>query len=205
MVANRIHFFSGILVSLFIVLHLFNHAISVIGVAQHIAFMNETRVFYRNIIVESILLLSVLVQIFTGIQLFSKKRKDIRTKSEKLQAWTGFYLAFFMIFHLSAVFIGRYILNVDTNFYFGVAGLNVFPLCLFFLPYYGLAIFSAFSHIAIAFAKRHENFLIVTSKEKKLVCIISVSVVVTGLILYGTTNGFRGYEIPKAYHLMIKR
>jgi hypothetical protein len=40
-------------------------------------------------------------------------------------------MALFLIIHVSAVLTGRFILHLDTNFYFGVAGINNFPFSLF--------------------------------------------------------------------------
>ena len=141
---KRIHYFSGIIISIFIGFHLFNHFYSIFGINAHIQLMKDFRLVYRNVIVETILLTAVAFQIFSGIKLVFKKRKTTLDFFEKLQIWTGLYLAFFLIFHVAVVLIGRYYLKLDTNFYFGVAGLNTFPYSLFFVPYYGLAIVSFF-------------------------------------------------------------
>ena len=130
---KKLHQFSGIAISLFIVLHLCNHLSSVWGEAQHIELMNILRVIYRNVFVETLLLTCILIQIISGIRLFLAKRKLSLVGFAKLQVWTGLYLAFFFIIHLSAIFAGRLIFKVDTNFYFGVGGLNA-PLVLFFGP-----------------------------------------------------------------------
>ncbi|EPR68631.1 hypothetical protein ADICYQ_2328 [Cyclobacterium qasimii M12-11B] len=116
--------------------------------------MNDLRIIYRNVIAETILLVTVATQIVSGIKLFLKKRKTKYDLFEKLQIWTGLYLAIFLVFHLSAVLFGRLVLELDTNFYFGVTGLNTFPLNLFFIPYYGLAIISFFGHISAVHSKK---------------------------------------------------
>jgi len=118
--------------------------------------MNDLRVVYRNIIAETILLFAVVIQFFSGIKLFLTKRKTVTNFYDKLQIWTGLYIAFFLLIHLSAVLSGKLILNLDTNFYFGVAGLNIFPLNLFFIPYYGLAIISFFGHISAVHKKKRK-------------------------------------------------
>ena len=145
---KSLHYFSGIVIAVFVAFHLLNHAVSVFGAEQHIAVMKLLRVVYRNVFVETLLLATVLVQIITGLWLFSKGRKWASTFFEKLQIWSGLYLAIFFLIHLSAVLGGRWVLHLDTNFYFGVAGLNTFPFNLFFIPYYGLAVVSFFGHIA---------------------------------------------------------
>lgn len=139
---KNLHYFSGVTITLFIGLHLFNHLCSIQGINQHIEVMSIFRSFYRNTIVESLLLLAVIIQIVSGLNLAFTKRKVSVSKFEKLQIWSGLYLAFFLIIHVSAVLTGRFCLHLDTNFYFGAAGINTYPFNLFFIPYYSLAILS---------------------------------------------------------------
>lgn len=55
---RKIHYISGLIITVFAGLHLFNHAWSIFGADRHIDMMNGLRVVYRNIFVETILLLS---------------------------------------------------------------------------------------------------------------------------------------------------
>ena len=132
---KKIHYISGLTIAIFIGLHLFNHFCSIFGADKHIIVMSSLRHSYRNMFVESILLLAVLVQIISGFKLFKTKRSIATSQFDKLHIWTGLYLAMFFIIHLSAVLSGRLFQHLDTNFYFGVAGLNSFPFNLFFIPY----------------------------------------------------------------------
>lgn len=200
---KRIHYISGITITIFVVLHLFNHLYSLFGANAHIELMNDLRLIYRNIIVEFILLFSVAIQLFSGIKLFLKKRKVAINFFDKLQIWTGLYLAFFLLMHLSAVLSGRIILGVDTNFYFGVAGLNTFPLNLYFIPYYGLAITSFFGHISAVHYQKMKSKLFGIDPIKQSYAILIIGILLTLIILYGLTNGFNGVEIPKEYNIMI--
>lgn len=101
---KKIHYFSGITISIFVGLHLINHLYSVFGVKAHIELMNNFRLVYRNIIIETILLIAVGIQIISGIKLFLKKRKNVSNFFEKLQIWTGVYLTIFLLIHVSANF-----------------------------------------------------------------------------------------------------
>jgi len=200
---KRIHFISGLTISLFIGAHLFNHMVSVFGAESHIEFMDKLRLVYRNLIAEIILLIAVFIQIISGIKLFFSRKKFAKSFYGKLQIWTGLYLAFFFVFHIGAVLIGRCFLELDTNFYFGVAGLNTFPFNLFFVPYYGLAILSFFGHIsAIHFHKMKKAVLGVSVKQQSGL-ILLLGIMVMAIIFYGLTNGFTGVEIPKEYKIMI--
>lgn len=196
---SKIHFISGLTISIFISVHLFNHFYSIFGADKHIEIMTYLRHFYRNIFAETILLLAVFVQIISGLKLFIEKRKKANSGFDKLQIWTGLYLAVFFIIHLSAVFVGRLFLNLDTNFYFGVAGLNNFPTNLFFIPYYSIAIISFFGHIAAIHSKKMKQNILGLTPSGQSKIILTLGVGLTIVIFYGLTNHFRGVEIPAEY------
>jgi len=200
---KRIHYISGLTISIFIGLHLFNHVCSIFGADKHIEIMNSLRLFYRNIFVETILLLAVLVQIISGLKLFKNNRKTTISNFDKLHIWTGLYLAIFFVIHLSAVLVGRFFLHLDTNFYFGVAGLNSFPINLFFIPYYATAIISFFGHIACIHNKKMKIniFGLTPNKQSKTVLIFGICLTI--LIFYGLTNHFEGVKIPIEYNILI--
>lgn len=200
---NRIHYLSGLTISIFIGLHLFNHFMGIFGAEVHLAVMDKLRLVYRNVIVETILLIVVGIQIYSGLKLYFSKRKTKNSFYGKLHIWTGLYLAFFLTMHVGAVLAGRYILNLDTNFYFGVAGLNTFPFALFFVPYYGFAIIAFFGHIASIHSQKMKKELFGLSVNQQSRFILIKGIVVTLIIMYGLTNGFTGVEIPEEYHIMI--
>ncbi len=200
---KRIHYISGIIITIFIILHLSNHLYSLFGVERHIEVMDTLRIFYRNAIAETILLCAVLIQVISGIKLFFIKKKIASTFFEKLQLWSGMYLAIFFVFHLGAVFTGRLILNLDTNIYFGVAGLNTFPFLLFFVPYYGFAIISFFGHISSIHSVKMKNNVLGINPNQQAYIILFTGLLLSLVVLYGLTNGFSGIEIPEEYHIMI--
>ncbi len=203
MTTKKIHYLSGLTISIFVGLHLFNHAWSLFGVDRHLEMMNTLRLFYRNVFIESIIMLSVFVQIISGLKLVKSSRKTAISNFDKLHIWTGLYLAFFFIIHLSAVLCGRLLLHLDTNFYFGVAGLNSFPFNLFFVPYYGLAILSFFGHIASIHSKKMKQSVLGLTPNNQSIAILSFGFLLTILIFYGLTNHFKGVAIPKEYEILI--
>ena len=166
--------------------------------------MNSLRYLYRNVIVETILLLAVLVQIVSGLKLFTINRRTATSGFEKLLVWTGFYLAVFLVIHLSAVFVGRVFLELDTNFYFGVAGLNSFPFNLFFIPYYALAILSFFGHVAAIHSRAMKVDLIGMTPHQQARAIVIFGAVMTVIIFYGLTNGYSGVTIPEEYQILVR-
>jgi hypothetical protein len=114
-------------------------------------------------------------------------------------------LAIFFIIHLSAVFGGRIFLQLDTNFYFGVSGVNTFPFNLFFVPYYGLAVLAFFGHIAAIHRKKMRMSILGLSPDKQAVAILIIGVVFSIALFAGLTDYFKGVEIPAAYHVLIGR
>jgi hypothetical protein len=203
MTIKKIHFISGLTIAVFVGLHLSNHLMSILGAERHIAVMDNLRYFYRNIFIEIILISAVLIQIISGIKLFVRKRKTAITFFDKLQIYSGLYLSIFFVIHVGVVFAGRILLHLDTNFYFGVAGLNSFPLNLFFIPYYGLAIISFFGHLAAVHkSKMKQNIFGFTPKTQSMLILV-FGFMMTLAIFYGLTNHFRGVGIPKEYDILI--
>lgn len=203
--SKSIHYVSGLSMIIFIIIHLFNHLMSIYGAEVHIFWMNKLRLIYRHPVVESLLILSVIVQIISGIKLVRTNWKVSLPFAEKLQMYSGIYLAFFLMIHVSAVFAGRYFLSLDTNFYFGVAGLNSFPVNLFFIPYYSLAILSFFIHTATIHSKKMKFKLLGLNPQNQALLILIFGFVLLISIIYGLTNQFRGVEIPEAYHILTGR
>ncbi|MCY7358284.1 MAG: hypothetical protein LH609_12665 [Rudanella sp.] len=200
--SKKVHQLSGIVLSGFIGIHLANHVYGLFGADKHIELMNMLRLFYRNRFIETVLLLAVFSQIITGLTLFSKKRKVPLSGFGKIQLGSGLYLAIFLVVHVSAVFAGRLVLHLDTNFYFGAAGLNTFPLNLFFVPYYALAILSVFGHVATVHAQKMTRSIGGISPRNQAKWILTVGLILTMVIFYGLTNEFAGVEIPKEYDVM---
>ena len=205
MTTKKIHYLSGLIITIFIGLHLFNHFCSIFGVELHIEVMNTLRLFYRNIFIETVLLSAVGIQIISGIKLFRTNRKIASTTFEKLHVWSGLYLAIFFVIHLSAVLGGRLVLHLDTNFYFGVAGLNSFPFNLFFIPYYGLALLSFFGHIASIHSKKMKKVVFNLTPTGQATAILLSGVLITVVLFYGLTNHFEGVVIPKEYNVLISK
>ena len=194
MSTNKLHYGSGLVITVFIGFHLFNHLYSIYSIEKHIEIMKIFRSFYRNIILETLLLIAVIIQIVSGLKLFKLNKKIVTTTFEKLHIWSGLYLAIFLVIHVGIVLFGRIILEIDTNIYFGAAGLNTFPYNLFFVPYYGLGIISFFGHIASVHTKKMEkNILDLTPKAQAKIILI-VGICLTIIIFYGLTDKFIGIE-----------
>ncbi|TAE41862.1 MAG: hypothetical protein EAZ70_09415 [Runella slithyformis] len=191
---KRVHYWSGLILALFAGFHLLNHLAVLSGPEAHLATMEVLRKVYRNLVVEWMLLVAVFLQIATGLrQAYQKGLKQAGWA--KYQVWSGLYLAVFFLIHVSAVMMGRFVLKVDTNLYFGAAGLNIFPFNLFFVPYYSLAIMAFFTHIASIHAQKSKA--IGAANQAKI--IVAIGLITTILIVLGMTDFARGLFIPPTY------
>jgi succinate dehydrogenase/fumarate reductase cytochrome b subunit len=150
MILRKLHRTSAIVVGVFAVVHIANHLAALAGVSAHISFMEIARAVYRQRIIEATLLLCVLFQILSGLWLVMRGWRQRRGIVARIQAIAGAYMAYFLFAHVSAMLYGRAILNLDTNFYFGAAGLHVPPYQFIFAPYYFLAVVAFFIHLGCA-------------------------------------------------------
>lgn len=200
---KKLHYLSGVVITVFVGLHLLNHSYGVLGIEKHISLMEVLRHFYRNMLVESILMLAIISQIYSGLKLFFAKRKSQLDVFEKLHIWSGIYLSIFFVIHVGAILVGRNILHLDTNFYFGAAGINTFPVNLFFIPYYMLAIMSFFGHIAAIHDSKMKSDVLGLSPRSQSKLIFLVGVIITMLIMSAFTQGFRGMKIPDEYSVLV--
>jgi hypothetical protein len=197
---KTIHYYSGLFLALFILMHIANHLLSLISVEDHIEFMDKMRLIYRHPVFETILLIAVLGQIISGLSLV-KALKAIKSDhlSDKLHIYSGLYLALFLLIHVSAVISGRVVFHLDTNIYFGAAGINLFPFNLFFVPYYFLAVSSIFIHIACIHYKKASVYML-PSKVKVQAIMIGISgIILAFIIIMGMTSFFNGLSIPSDY------
>ena len=193
---RKFHYFSGVVLTIFIGFHLLNHFMILFGVERHLAIMESFRKVYRFIVVEIFIVAAALLQVYSGIQLILQVRKRTKTTFfDYVQYYSGLYLAFFILFHLAAVFSGRILFHLDTNTYFGIAGLNTFPYFFMFIPYYFLAVFSFFAHIAAIHSKKMKRTLLGFSPEVQSKIILVKAFVIACLLMLVLTDWGRGFEI----------
>jgi succinate dehydrogenase/fumarate reductase cytochrome b subunit len=194
---KKIHYFSGLFITVFIAFHLLNHAFAIISLEKHLAVMDIFRVVYRNIIVESLLLLAVCLQIYSGIKLVLIARKTAITIFDKLHIYSGLYLAMFLLIHVSAVLSARVLFHLDSNSYFGAAALNHYPEIFFFVPYYFFAVLAFFVHVACIHFKK-------TTSKSQAYLIILFGFIIASILIVALTNRFHGYTIPEEYNKMLE-
>ena len=200
---KKVHYYSGLFMSFFIMLHFGNHLFALISPEKHIEIMDLVRIIYRFPLFEVLLFLACIVQILTGINLYRKKKLDLKDGFDRLHIYSGLYLAFFLTLHPIAILAGRYYFQVDTNFWFGAMVVNIFPLVLFYAPYYFLGVFSFFAHVACIHRKRVIALGWKVNADRHANLIIFTGALFGLLILAGFTGYFQGLSIPDEYSRLI--
>lgn len=181
--------------ALFIFLHLLNHTMILFSEQSYIEFMEFARKIYRNPIAESLLVLSIVIQVGTGIQLVWRKKKKQKSVFERLQLYSGLYFVYFLISHTSAIFVGRYYLRVDTNLYFGAAVVNISPALYFFIFHYGLAILAFFTHVgSLHFFRMQKHVSRKHANRQAWVILISGAVLAVLIV-----SKLMQVEVPESY------
>lgn len=149
---RRLHRAGGCLLALYATAHLGNHLVALAGVAAHQHAMEALRLFYRHPLVEPLLLLIVLTQVASGARGAWQALHGGRPMHPvaHAQALSGLVLGSFVLIHTCAVLAGRWVLQLDTNFYFAAAGMHVPPYGWFFVPYYFAGVAALGMHLGCA-------------------------------------------------------
>ncbi|PCJ19744.1 MAG: hypothetical protein COB04_05400 [Gammaproteobacteria bacterium] len=190
---------SALLIGAFILFHLLNHLCILGGVQQHIEFMETFRLFYRNIIAESILLLCVLFQVCSGVYFVWRRRGQRSGFLEKAQVISGLYLAYFFINHVGAVLFGRFVAELDTNIYYGIAGFHTDPFQLYFIPYYFFSVVALFVHLASAFNWLSRDLIQQALRTKLAYLIVFIGILMSTTLMLGFNGVFSDIVIPSEY------
>ena len=196
---HKLHRMSALVLGAFILVHLVNHLFIISGAEQHIAFMETFRVIYRNLVAESILLFCVLFQVSSGLYFVWRRKGQRSGFLEKAQALSGLYLAYFLLNHVGAVLFGRYVAELDTNIYFGIAGFYTAPFHLYFIPYYSLAVLAIFVHISCAFHWLTRTSINERSRKTLTYSIMGLGLIISVLLMLGFNGVFNDISIPQEY------
>ena len=152
-ILRGLHLASGLMIALFVAVHIGNHLAMFGGQQAHIAVMAALRPFYRNLLVETLLMLALAFQLGTGLAMIWRTRAEKRHGLARWQAISGVGLALFILNHVGAVWGGRLVMGLDTNYHFAAAGMHA-GYAAFFVPYYFLGVAALFTHAACALAWR---------------------------------------------------
>ena len=198
MALRKLHRWAALIILGYACVHVLNHIVGLAGIQAHIAFMEAFRKVYRFPVIEGLLFLAIMLQIYSGVTFVVSGWKKRRGLVPWLQAISGAYLAVFFVNHVGAVLYGRTVLQLDTNFYFAAAGFHVPPFQYFFAPYYFLAVWALFTHVGCIFYWKFSD----KSRSARVLAVLltsSFGVVVSVLIVMALAGVFYPVDIPLEY------
>ncbi len=140
---------SAIVLGTFGVAHLLNQLCVLSG--HHETVASALRLVYRTPLTEPLLLAAVVVQVLSGVQLYRRGRPS--SSRQRWQRNTGLYLAFFLVAHPAAALVQRHVLGGATDAKWA-ASVVVWPLALWFVPYYTAGITSFTVHLGLATTRK---------------------------------------------------
>lgn len=164
----------------FLLLHMGNHAMLLVGVEAHLAVQEALRRVYRHPLVEPILLVAVAVQIGLGARMIWQRGWPRRGWA-RLQVLSGGVLGVFLLQHVTAALLTRWMKpDIETNVYWAASVVSRPAFATYFAPYYMLGVAAMFAHVA--------SFLALRRRQPKIA---------RGLVVFGA-----GYAIVIVLALM---
>jgi len=189
----RLHHVSALLLLVFGVAHVGNHLAAVESLSAHVTVQNILRVVYRQPVIETVIAITALLQVWTGWMLVSRARWQRATRLRNTQLLAGAFLGMFFVSHLTGVFIsGRLIQNADTTFAWatgGPAGLLSNPRSPQMIPYYSLAVLALVLHAGSASRWSLAPVLGQLVAQRICYALIALGIIVT-LVLLLPMSGF---------------
>lgn len=147
MTAVRFHRWNAVFLSGFLILHFATHVSGLFGIDAYNQTQSVLRLVYKNPIVEPFLLASIMVQVGWGLVLLIRRfRRGIRGVWAHTQVYSGVLFFVFVVQHLSAFAMARWIEGMDTNFYWPASVMSGAPFVWYFAPYYLIGVAALFVH-----------------------------------------------------------
>ncbi len=194
------HRITGIIITVFAVIHLFNHAMAWFGIETHREIMEALRKVYRQPLVEILLICCFGFQVYSGIrQAIYLKKKPVLTVNDRLQLYSGLGFAYFIVQHIGAVLFQRMYFKFDTDFYFAARVVLEAPFKFYFVPYYFSGIMALGMHIAATHRKKSSSFANHKRSDWPALFVIFLTFLLALLILYIFMGGRYAIIIPNQY------
>ena len=150
----RVQAVSGLLFSLFVLVHLINTALAVLGADLYDGFQTAARSVYQSPLLELALIGTLVVHIVSGI-LRMRARRRSKAKPPlrlRLHRYASYYLAIFIFGHIGATRLPA--LLADAPPFFGGVSFSMHFAPWWFYPYYALlgiaGLYHAFYGIPVA-------------------------------------------------------
>lgn len=147
MTVKWIHRTLALILGAFIISHLGVHLTAVAGPQAHLSALDSIQWIYRNPVGETLLVLAILMQIYTGAR---RLRFSETAGWAQAQVISGVYLIIFFVLHTGAALFTHNIHGLETDFYWSAGSLKYEPIRYFFAVYYLGAVVAIFTHLAAA-------------------------------------------------------
>jgi hypothetical protein len=147
-----VHGIAAVPLAIYVLFHLSNHLLGLVGPEVHAAVMNIGRRVYRAPLVEPLLVLLFLFEIGVGLRLAWRWSAKPVDAFRAFQVASGVYLGIFIVGHMNSVFVfARAFLGIDTGWGFATSaptGLLGDAWNIRLVPHYALGVFFVLGHLA---------------------------------------------------------
>jgi hypothetical protein len=137
----------------FVLAHLANHVLAVWSPQLHGQAMKVLELFYRQRLVEPLLVFMMSLLIASGGSMAWRYTATAQDGFRTLQTLTGMYIAVFVASHLTAVFVmARLLEHIPTDWAFASgapAGLVKDPWNVRLIPHYSIAVWAVVTHVGL--------------------------------------------------------
>jgi hypothetical protein len=146
-----VHGVAASIILVYVLFHLTNHLLGLLGPDVHAAVMKMGRQVYRSPVVEPILVALMLFQVIVGGRLAWRWSALPVDAIRVFQIGSGIYLAAFILTHLNSAFISaRAVHHIDTNWAWASGaptGLIHDAWSIRLVPHYALGVFFVLAHL----------------------------------------------------------
>lgn len=200
MTINRLHRFLAMGLLIFILPHLVGHLAGLWGQETFDRAQGLLRPFYRNAVVEPVLLVAISGQTLLGLILLRRLwRRGLRSKLVWWQFTSGLVFALFVIQHLVAMAFSRWGQGLDTTYWWPASVASNWPFALYFWPYYFLSVLAFFAHagigLSVALRRKGQHSAARWAVRSSVI----IGVIMAGLILAGISGQVQPVDLPQEW------
>jgi hypothetical protein len=146
------HGAAAVLILVYVLFHLTNHLLGLLGPDVHAAVMKMGRLVYRSPLVEPFLVALMLFQVVVGARLAWRWSSVPSDAFRVFQIGSGVYLAAFILAHLNSAFISaRAVRHLETDWAWASGapiGLIHDAWSIRLVPHYALGVFFVLAHLS---------------------------------------------------------
>ena len=146
-----VHGVAAVFILVYVLFHLTNHLLGLLGPDVHAAVMKTGRLVYRSPVVEPVLVALMLFQVAVGVRLAWRWSSLPVDAFRIFQIGSGVYLAAFILTHLNSAFISaRAVHHTETDWAWASGapvGLIHDAWSIRLVPHYALGVFFVLAHL----------------------------------------------------------